>query len=591
MSLDALKALLDSGADRTTRIAMLASPDDDPTGIIDGSSGTICDSNYWEGEGPSGVTGQAYAALVDILDTLHGRASTQSLTLPGALKLTQVGASIGVGSPVSGHVLDLYGDTYITGLLDLTGSMNVSGALDVAGNASFSGDVTLGDGIIDVLENARSGHIGEERNMLHMDDDGNFMFRLFKAGFDGESARVGVRADQMALNFGIVSDLSGADQVNFYMRQNGRAYIGHGLGLDDIPDDEVGLNIYLPDTDGCMHGLQMFTPDTSVVGGMTIKSRGVYNVAARTSDPLYEFAIQHQAIPLGLINQADFIIGGDVAMRMRKDSVQIAGGISDNTIDFHVRSHLDEPDEYFVRLKPNMTAISGRKLIPGDTVSVAPAIQLGGCVGLTKTARMGFDSYDASSLLRVHLDNQSHASCIPGIAIGKPLGTYAAPVDPLVVLDDPWMVVVNGNIKDIIANYPSREGLWVGAGGGILSHHAARVWMQDSANHRSTIHWGDVEEDWFTFVKEGVVLSIAGSSNPENVGESTALGAHLIGHTTVADSFVDLLDIAAGLESKYNPTTGAIAIVVSTTDNTAKLVARAPNGKWYSFASDGNVAT
>lgn len=591
MSLNAFKALLDGGADRATRIAILASPDDDPTGIIDGSSGTICDSHYWEGEGPSGVTGQAYAALVDILDALHGRASTQSLTLPGGLKLTQVGASIGVGSPVSGHVLDLYGNTYITGLLNLTGSMNVSGALDVAGNASFSGEVTLDDGIIDVLENARSGHIGEERNMLHMDDDGNFMFRLFEAGFDGEVARNGIRFDQMALNFGIVSDLSGVDQVHFYMRETGAAYIGNGLGLDDIPANDPGLNIYLNHTSGYMFGLQTFTPDTFPVGGMTIKSRGAYNVAARTSNPLYEFSIQHQAIPLGLINQADFMVGGDVAMRLRKDSVQVAGGVLDNTIDFHVRSHLDEPDEYFVRLKPNMTALAGRKLVPSDTFSVAPAIQLGGCVGPTKTARLGFDSYDASSLLRIHLDNQSHASCIPGVAIGKPLGTYAAPVDPLVVLDNPWMVVVNDNIKDIIANYPSREGLWIGAGGGTLSHHAARVWMRDAANRRSTIHWGDVEEDWFTFVKEGVVLSIAGSSNPENVGETSALGAHLIGHTTVGDSFVDLSDIAQGLQTKYNAITGAIAIVVSTADNTAKLVARAPNGKWYSFASDGSIAT
>lgn len=80
MRYDQIEAILATGATKAERINILSSETQSKTeGIIDGSSGTDCDANYWERDYGN------YDAVVALYDLLKGRDTQGTLSILGAL--------------------------------------------------------------------------------------------------------------------------------------------------------------------------------------------------------------------------------------------------------------------------------------------------------------------------------------------------------------------------------------------------------------------------------------------------------------------------------------------------------------------------
>lgn len=583
MSLDGFNTALTPHATRADRVAILASDTDALSGIVDDT--TDCDSSYWQGLGPTSVTGQAYAAIVDILDSLHGRTADQSLSIEGKLNIDANGVAINK-APTPGIDLDVNGNAVIGGTFSVLGTLNVAGA------TTFNTDLTLGaadtlvltDGLIDVKENVVTGEIGNRRNVFRLNDQGTLEFNIP----DDDRWGYPTEIPNPASGFGLMCSFGAAREPRMMFNGFGTSSVlsvyGSGTAINEMlpPNAKTGVHV-------CGNTLNSYAQEigfwSAATGAhsQTLWFRGGWTPNSLTFDSSVSARIEHSFHASGSSNQLIFYMANDQAFTLEDGKATFSGQSPDFDMDFTVRSYYGDADQYYCRLIPNIDSPSSR--VSGS--GVVPALQLGSGLGDTKTMRLGFDAFHADNGVRLWMDNQSYAGTIGYVALGKPLGTRAAPLDNLVVMDSPWLVAVNDDPLDLNANHSTKEGLWIGAGDASSTHKAARIWMRDATGYRSTITWGTTEEEYHMFVKDGVQMMTAGSNANNDVG-GTVKGAHKLPFIVVHESHATgMANIVLDFDTITERKSGAAVMSYSSVTTDCRLSIYCENdGKWHTFNPD-----
>lgn len=577
MSFSGFKTLFDGQSSRLDRVRVLASPTDIQTGIIDYV--TVCNKAYFENVGPTSTTGTALAAIIDLYDVLQGRVTDQLLNVLGMLKISGSAVSIG-GDAESGKVLTVVGDALIDGALGATGTASlltttVDGDLTVVSGNSFVNE----DGTFKVKEANISAIIGQQRNLMVVDQYSNLMVDLYTGSRT-------VHPLGHAANFG----LKYGAFVPFYVAEGGGVFSGTGFSLDEIPQS-LSRGFHAAGYGGVWPRLSFYSPAFGQTGGahsggFLIESIADWVPGSNTGDTALGASIMHSYTDGGT-NALAFLIGGDSTLILEKDTATISGGTG-YAIDFTVRSFYGEPNEFFVRLHPSYACSTLR----GIGSPVAPALQIGGCHS-GKTLRLGFDAWHPENIARLFMDTQTTSGSVPAIAFGKPLGTYTDPCDNLIVSDSPWMVAINANVKTLATSHGDKQGLFIGRGlAGTSDHKAGMLWLEDAVGYAAAIHFGTASEHSYAFMKNGVLKvhnSIDDSHTLTDGLGTTHIGAHKVpSFTTDSNTTTELADIVDQITSlgASEEVDGAVVVATSRTDGAMVIMVYSQeNAGWHSFRS------
>jgi hypothetical protein len=585
MSHEAFKSLLDAHASRSDRIAVLASPVDALTGIIDDS--TICNAAYWEGVGPVSNTGQAYAALVDILDVLHGRATTGNVNLLNELYISSSGA-------VFDHDLTALGALYVSGQALL------SNAMYVGGNSTFYGDLTVAaakklissDGFLYLDEANCPSLVGQKRPIFGIDADDNVMVRIHD--IEEINARNEMASGfSRAMNFGV----SDGTYTPLYLSASGRLYLSKMLGVSGLP--------FLSSSQDQSPGVMVVNPQVAYGMAETgdISGEGSIKLHARWSGPEVFDYLNSSEIAFGY-NTSDqgpymkFKLANVAMANFFKGNAWFCGQAPDYAMKFHVASAINEVN-YYMMQDPSMASPVSRVYVGGP--SVIPGMQFGSGLGPTKTGRIGFDAYHAFSTFRIWLNNSSVAEIVPGVSLGAPLGDASTPIDVFCQLDSPQVSAVMANPRELNTSFTHLQGLFVGRGTGAAQlHNGSRVWLDDSAGTVALVCFGARSEKSYLYVKGGVQMTYPGSTlgyaEANNVGVNS-VGAHKIPVLSTSESFNEvggfagldaMLQEVAGISAELN---GAACLVRSTSDSkTFLLIYDSSVSKWQAFKPAGALS-
>ena len=585
MSHEGFKALLDQHATRADRIAVLSSPTDAVTGLPDNQ--ISCDGAYWQGTGPVGITGQAYAALADIFDVLHGRATTGSLDVLGEMLLSSAGMTLD-------HNLHVLGSATFDGQVVVNDDMAIVGLLAVAGDLMVGTGHKLvsTDGSLSMIEAISASHLGSIRPIIKVDAADNVMINLFSAAGDYERGNI-EGAYGRAMNFGV----GDGTYAPLYMSQHGRLFLSKYKAIMELPhmayatDSTPGLCIVDPIIAMAMVS-SGGTSDEATIKHFGKWTGGEANDA--TSDSSIIFGYNMSTVGPYI----KFVLGSVAMATMYNGSAWFTGQAPAYAMKHYVASAINEVN-YYLLSDPGSASPSNR-FVGGP--GVIPGLQFGSGQGATKTGKVGFDSYEVYSAFRIWLNNSGLASCNPAVSLGKPLGTVATPFDIFTVLDSPYLAAVMANPRDLYANFTHLQGLFVGKGtGGASLHNAARVWLDDSVGTMALMLWGVRNEKEYMYVKNGVMYTYPattlGYAEANNVGVVN-FGAHRLPYHEIpetfdaANAYADVSALIQYVESYNNKVDGAAVVAYSTVDNTARLlVYEGTGGHWLIFKADGSFAS
>ena len=579
MSHEGFKALLDQHATRADRIAVLSSPTDAVTGLPDNQ--ISCDGAYWQGTGPVGITGQAYAALADIFDVLHGRATTGSLDVLGEMLLSSAGMTLD-------HNLHVLGSATFDGQVVVNDDMAIVGLLAVAGDLMVGTGHKLvsTDGSLSMIEAISASHLGSIRPIIKVDAADNVMINLFSAAGDYERGNI-EGAYGRAMNFGV----GDGTYAPLYMSQHGRLFLSKYKAIMELPhmayatDSTPGLCIVDPIIAMAMVS-SGGTSDEATIKHFGKWTGGEANDA--TSDSSIIFGYNMSTVGPYI----KFVLGSVAMATMYNGSAWFTGQAPAYAMKHYVASAINETS-YYLLSDPSSASPSNR-FVGGP--GVIPGLQFGSGQGATKTGKVGFDSYETYAAFRIWLNNSGLSGCNPAVSIGAPLGTVATPFDIFTVLDSPYLAAVMANPRDLYANFTHLQGLFVGRGtGGASLHNAARVWLDDSVGTNPLVLWGVRSEKQYMYVKGGVVYThpatTLGYAEANNIGTVT-LGAHRIPYHETANSF-DAANGYAGamslvMELPVASFDGSAVMVYSSEDAEARLmIYESGSNSWHFFKSDG----
>lgn len=579
MSHEGFKALLDQHATRANRIAVLASPTDATTGLPDDQIN--CDGEYWQGTGPVGLTGQAYAALVDIFDVLQGRVTSGSLDILGEMLLSSAGMTLD-------HNLHVLGTTMLEGQVVINDDVAIVGLLAIVGDLTVAAGHKLvsTDGSLSMVEAISTEHLGDVRPIIKIDAHDNVMINLFSIAGDYERGNInGVYG--RAMNFGV----GDGTYSPLYMSSHGRMFLSNLKGIDELPhlayatDSTPGLCI----VDPVIAMAMVSSGGTS--DEATIKHFGKWTGGEAndgTSDSSIVFGYNMSTVGPYI----KFVLGSVAMATLYNGSAWFTGQSPAYAMKHYVASAINEVN-YYLLSDPSSASPSNR-FVGGP--GVIPGLQFGSGQGATKTGKIGFDSYETYSAFRIWLNNSALASCNPSVALGKPLGTVGTPFDIFNVLDSPYLAAVMANPRELYADFTHLQGLFIGKGTGAGStHNAARIWMDDSVGTMALMLWGVRNEKQYMYVKNGVVYTspatTLGYAEANNIGVVT-MGAHRIPYYESVNTF-DAVNGYAGAMSLVMdipvPSVDGSAIIVysSEDDDTRLMIYESGSNSWHFFKADG----
>jgi hypothetical protein len=584
MSFQSFATLFEDSGIRLTEMKRLTDLADGNIGIVDDD--TDCDKAYWEHVGPSENTGTHTAAIIDLYRVLRAREESSIIKLgyidgtDSHMVINDTGVGVGIAPSVS------YDLNVGTGGLSVSGSLVALGTSAFSGNMVLSGSLTMatskylnaGSFDLRLSEEIHTGTLGQIFSVFSIDPvDGSLVYRNRYNDVTKWEVQAG----------GLVGDIRIDD------------YDGDPCFAFDTQSSNPHLNIYdqdstftksdIPSTNG--PSLNIFGQSTAEVHLIAetdafSQSALIFTVAPDTANEARWRLVHDHTASTDELTFGRWTSGStyDKVLRMSDNLVHVLSS-SGNDTKFLITSGSSETVEFF-EFTPNLIAHANRKEGAADTFG--GAIRIGWQDTYVGVLRQ--DSYSAWSSLRLYYDTFSIGSAEPNIAIGKPLGTYTAPIDCLNVMDTPFMVAVNADHRWLNVNHPTKEGLWIGRGDASSTYKAARICLQDQSGERSAIQWGISEEIFSQFIKDGV-------SRLTTTVDSNDFGSTVFGFTAIptfeTTGVLSSGQVAIELELQANVTEinpGAM-VLIEDSANARELWIVTPDGlNWARFAADSVVA-
>ena len=575
MSFEAHRSLFTGAASRLYKIRRLVSLTDLDTGVIDNT--TVFDKEYVEAVGELSTTGTYAGAIIDLYAMLSGDETGMLVTF-GDNQLVINDDGVGIGNvPVAGYDLVVgTGDTNFLGDVDIAGTLDVTGLSTLSGGAMIPTgvDFTVFDLAIRYNALVSVGYV----NFVKLDSYGNTVitnpYSVAEITAIGETNRLSgdlvIEDDSFQRKFVFHTDGTNCPTLIVCSDIKSVPVVDETTGIIDSSQVElslvqenmsVGPQINLVNANATYATQTMRFISTDLEGWEIKRDRSAVNDTFKISRSSDTFG---DVIPLYLDGENVEIIGNTLRVH----------AISDETVQFvDTYSVLDD-------------AVNRESLTDPYTVGMRMAWR-----GNDEyTARIALDNYYEHSSFRMYIESSEHASAIPNVAFGSPLGTLALPIDCLNVMEVPFMVGVNCNHRWLNSNHASKEGLWIGRGDSGSTHNAARIWMQDQSGYRSTIMWGTDEELFYSFMQDGV-LRTTDDTVPNNFGNS-ALGFNAL----VTWSTIETLgtgDAAIELElqaSACDIHAGAAVLIEDTAGTTQLWIVDPDLANWSKISVDGKVA-
>lgn len=542
MSLDQFKTIMDPHASREDRIAVLASETDIATGIIDNE--TDCDKGYFENQGPGENTGTAYAALCDLLDMVHGRVTGQTLDMAGVFQANASGqVGIGGAPSVVPTVLNLItGKTWIDGDVGLSSGLAVDGTTELSNTVlnTVNGEwVRFKYTDIDFYEQQIASRLDEVIDLMHFDDNGNFILNIRGTAAEAEALAVANGGTpgydgQACLNFRIYSE--DLDKPVFNIHSEGGATFGpKDMEIGDSFSQGTRFNLYR-DIDNNGPGSYFYMINES-------------------STPYQSFAMLHEYdgdySSWTMSHDCTSVYPGTLNFGVKASS----GGSVDNILIlssdyakvvcdtggqgyFSVWSN----DDYQVKISTKLSGITNRN--NGSGTPINPGVMIGS--GRSNfVGRLAFDSWHEYNSIRLFVEDFSGASCVPTVALGQPLGTNSAPIDALVAMNTPFGAGVGVDHRLLYGSHASKDGFHVGVGEG----DNAMVWLWGTSGYWPGINMGVDRGSSGSILyanDEGCLMVVPGDTAPASLG--TDAGDHCIPvHVTTETHSTGDSDIALEL--------------------------------------------